>query len=75
MEPKAATTWKYLAVDPLASFTQLSIVGRRIRARTLCGMYMSAEEPRSREEIAEACPGLYHRDNRRQPPFFVRRQG
>jgi uncharacterized protein (DUF433 family) len=53
MEPKVATTWKYLAVDPMASFTQLSIAGRRIRARTLYGAYMSAEEPRTVEEIAE----------------------
>jgi uncharacterized protein (DUF433 family) len=53
MEPKAATTSKHLAVDPLASFTQLSIAGRRIRARTLYGRFMSAEEPMTPAEIAE----------------------
>jgi uncharacterized protein (DUF433 family) len=47
------TQWKYLERDPLSSYTQLSIKGRRIRARTLYGCYMSAEEPRTIEEIAE----------------------
>ncbi len=46
------TRWKFLERDPYASFTQLSIKGRRIRARTLYGLYMNAEEPMTVEEIA-----------------------
>jgi uncharacterized protein (DUF433 family) len=46
------TQWKYLERDPLSSYTQLSIKGRRIRARTLYGRYMSAEEPMTVEAIA-----------------------
>ena len=52
MNPSTATTWKYLERDSKSSYKQLSIKGRRIRARTLYGMYMSAEEPRTPEEIA-----------------------
>jgi uncharacterized protein (DUF433 family)/predicted nuclease of predicted toxin-antitoxin system len=52
MEPKAVTTWKYLAPNPKSAYTQLFIAGRRIRARTLYGAYMSAEEPMTPEEIA-----------------------
>ena len=47
-----ATTWKYLAPNPKSLYTQLFIKGTRIRARILYGMYMSAEEPRTPEEIA-----------------------
>ena len=50
-EPKT-TTWKYLERDPKSSLKQLSIRGRRVRARTLYGMFMSAEEPMTPEEIA-----------------------
>ncbi len=46
------TRYRYLARDRLSSYRQLSIKGRRIRARTLYGHYMSAEEPRTVEEIA-----------------------
>jgi uncharacterized protein (DUF433 family) len=52
MNPSSTTTWKYLARDPKSSYKQLSIQGRRIRARTLYGRYMSAEEPMTPEEIA-----------------------
>jgi uncharacterized protein (DUF433 family) len=53
MHRMATTTqWKYLERDPKSSYTQLSIKGRRIRARTLYGRYMSAEEPMTVEEIA-----------------------
>jgi uncharacterized protein (DUF433 family) len=48
-----STQWKYLERDPKSSYTQLSIKGRRIRARTLYGSYMSAEEPMTIEQIAE----------------------
>jgi uncharacterized protein (DUF433 family) len=47
------TQYKYLERDPLSSYKQLSIKGRRIRARTLYGQFMSEEEPRTIEEIAE----------------------
>ena len=52
MNQKTTTTWKYLERDPKSRLKQLSIRGRRIRARTLYGMYMSAEEPRTPEQIA-----------------------
>ena len=47
------TQYKYLERDPKSSYKQLSIKGRRIRARTLYGLFMSAEEPRTVQEIAE----------------------
>ena len=52
MSTKTTTQWQYLERDPLSSLKQLSIKGRRIRARTLYGRYMSEEEPRTPEEIA-----------------------
>ncbi len=52
MKPSTTTTWKYLAPNPKSAYKQLFIQGRRIRARTLYGMYMSAEEPMTPEEIA-----------------------
>ena len=53
MSTKASTQWQYLERDPKSSYKQLSIKDRRIRARTLYGCYMSEEEPRTIEEIAE----------------------
>ncbi len=38
--------------NPKSAYKQLFIQGTRIRARTLYGMYMSAEAPLSPEEIA-----------------------
>jgi uncharacterized protein (DUF433 family) len=52
MSTTASTTWQFLERDPKSSLKQLSIKGRRIRARTLYGRYMSEEEPRTIEEIA-----------------------
>jgi uncharacterized protein (DUF433 family) len=52
MSTNATTQWKYLERDPKSSYRQLSIKGRRIRARTLYGCYMSEEEPQTIEEIA-----------------------
>src|SRR5438034_404250 len=52
MTPTTSTTWKYLAPNPKSKYKQLFIKGRRIRARTLYGAYMSAEEPMTPEEIA-----------------------
>ncbi|HUG68575.1 MAG TPA: hypothetical protein VMM76_12550 [Pirellulaceae bacterium] len=47
------TEYKYLERDPNSSLKQLSIKGRRIRARTLYGKYVSEEEPRTPDQIAE----------------------
>jgi uncharacterized protein (DUF433 family) len=52
MDASTSTNWKYLAPNPKSAYKQLFIQGRRIRARTLYGMYMSAEEPMTPEEIA-----------------------
>ena len=52
MKPNPTMTWKYLAPNPKSAYKQLFIKGRRIRARTLYGMYMSAEEPMTPAEIA-----------------------
>src|SRR5690242_13470717 len=52
MNPATSTTWKYLAPNPKSAYKQLFIQGRRIRARMLYGMYMSAEEPMTPEAIA-----------------------
>jgi uncharacterized protein (DUF433 family) len=52
MKPSNSTAWKYLAPNPKSAYKQLFIQGRRIRARTLYGMYMSAEAPMTAEEIA-----------------------
>src|SRR5438552_1750251 len=49
------TTWNHLAANPKSLYTQLFIKGTRLRARTLYGMYMSAEEPMTAEEIAREC--------------------
>lgn len=47
------THYKFLERDPKSSYRQLSIKGRRIKARTLYGRYMSEDEPMTAEEIAE----------------------
>ena len=52
MDPATSTTWQHLAPNPNSCYTQLFIRGTRIRARDLYGMYMSAEEPMTPEEIA-----------------------
>jgi uncharacterized protein (DUF433 family) len=44
--------YKYLVRKPGSSYRQLFVKDRWVRARTLYGMYMSAEEPRTVEEIA-----------------------
>lgn len=46
------TAWRYLEHDPKSKYRQLSIKGRRIKARTLYGLYASREEPRTVEQIA-----------------------
>jgi uncharacterized protein (DUF433 family) len=52
MTVPTSTTWKYLVPNPKSNYKQLFIKDRRIRARTLYGAYMSAEEPRTAEQIA-----------------------
>jgi uncharacterized protein (DUF433 family) len=44
--------WKWLERDPKSSLKQLSIKDRRIRARTLYGMFVNDEAPMTPEEIA-----------------------
>ena len=48
-----ATHYQFLERDPKSTDQQLSVKGRRIRARTLYGCYMSEEDPRTIEQIAE----------------------
>lgn len=52
MTPLTATSWKYLAPNPKSAYRQLFVVGTRIRARVLYGMFMNADEPMTPEEIA-----------------------
>jgi uncharacterized protein (DUF433 family) len=52
MSSLPTTRWNYLERDPLSSQKQLSIKGRRIKARTLYGQHVNAEEPRTVEQIA-----------------------
>ena len=47
------TQYKFLERDPKSCYKQLSIKGRRIKARTLYGRYMSEEDPMTAEQIAE----------------------
>ena len=44
--------YRYLARKPKSSYRQLFVKDRWVRARTLYGMFMSAEEPRTVEELA-----------------------
>jgi len=44
--------WNYLEPRPKSFYRQLFVKGKRIRARILYGRYMSAEEPRTPEQIA-----------------------
>jgi uncharacterized protein (DUF433 family) len=52
MDTTTTSTWKHLAPNPKSNYKQLFIKGRRIRARDLYGLFMSAEEPMTPEEIA-----------------------
>jgi uncharacterized protein (DUF433 family) len=52
MSTPTTTRWVYLAPNPASAYKQLFIKGTRIRARVLYGLYMSAEEPMTDEEIA-----------------------
>ena len=46
------TKYQYLERDPMSSYKQLSIRGRRIRALTLYGAFVREEERMTPEEIA-----------------------
>lgn len=52
MEPTTFTPWQYLEPSPGSCYKQLFVKGTRIRARVLYGMFKSAEEPMTPEEIA-----------------------
>ena len=52
MNPNSITTWKFLAPNPKSAYKQLFLKDRRIRARDLYGIFMSAEEPLTPAEIA-----------------------
>ncbi len=52
MKPSPLTTWKYLAPNPKSASKQLFLKDRRIRARDLYGMTMSAEEPMTPAQMA-----------------------
>jgi uncharacterized protein (DUF433 family) len=45
--------WKYLGPKPGSTYRQLFVKGRNVAARTIFGDYMSEEEPRTPEQIAE----------------------
>jgi uncharacterized protein (DUF433 family) len=52
MNASVSTTWKYLSPNAKSCYKQLFVNGTRIRARVLYGMFMSADEPMTPEEIA-----------------------
>src|SRR5205823_2630317 len=52
MNPSTSTTWQYLAPNPKSCYKQLFVKGTRIRARVLYGLFLSADEPLTPEEIA-----------------------
>jgi uncharacterized protein (DUF433 family) len=52
MDPTTSSTWQYLAPNPNSCYKQFFVKGTRIRARVLYGMFMSAEQPMTPEEIA-----------------------
>jgi hypothetical protein len=52
MTIKPSPPWRHLEPKPDSLYRQLFIKGRNIAARTLYGQFVSAEEPRSIEELA-----------------------
>src|SRR3954471_6804274 len=52
MTTTTATNWKHLEPNPKSLYRQLFIKGKRIRARIVYGMYMSAAGPMTPAEIA-----------------------
>jgi uncharacterized protein (DUF433 family) len=53
MTNPTAATWNHLAPNPKSAYKQLFVKGTRIRARVLYGLFMSAEEPMTPQEIAD----------------------
>ncbi len=53
MSTSSSNHWKYLDRKPGSLYRQLFVKGRNIAARTLYGHFMSEEEPRTIEQIAE----------------------
>jgi uncharacterized protein (DUF433 family) len=52
MSTPQSTSWQYLEPREDSFYRQLFVKGRRIRARTLYGLFMSEEEPMTLQEIA-----------------------
>lgn len=52
MSDSNAKNWKYLEPRPGSAYRQLFIKGRRLRARSLYGRYMSETDPQTPEDIA-----------------------
>jgi uncharacterized protein (DUF433 family) len=52
MSTPIKTTYQFLAPNPKSAYKQLFIKGTRIRARTLYGLYLNADEPMTPDEIA-----------------------
>jgi uncharacterized protein (DUF433 family) len=48
-----STQYKFLERNPKSNYKQLFVKGTRLRARILYGAFMSEEEPRTVEQIAE----------------------
>jgi len=48
-----STQYRFLERDPHSVYEQLSIKGRRIKARTIYGQHVNAEEPRTVEQLAK----------------------
>jgi uncharacterized protein (DUF433 family) len=48
-----STHYKFLERNPKSNYKQLVVKGTKIFARTLYGQYMSEEEPRTVEELAD----------------------
>lgn len=53
MTKSTSTTWRHLAPNQKSCYRQLFVKGTRIRARVIYGMFMSADEPMTPDEIAE----------------------
>ncbi len=52
MNTPTSTTWRHLAPNPKSCYKQLFVKGTRICARVLYGLFVSAEEPMTPDEIA-----------------------
>jgi hypothetical protein len=52
MDTPSPTQWKYLGPKPGSTYRQLFVKGRNIAARSIYGDLISAEEPRTPEQIA-----------------------